>query len=270
MSTDHEEQDSSIELQEHYYEQRINDNPEWENAGVFAERVTGLRMKDRAAFKELVAKCKRGEVDLILTKSISRFGRNTLDVLRTLQKLRECNVNVWFEKEDLYLDDRQMNFLLTTYAAFAQVESENVSQNIKWGIRHGFRNGTSGYADFVCFGYKRDENGELAIDEHEAEIVRQIFRMRAERMSLGKISEWLYDNKIQTPTGRDRWSRETISKLLRNEKYVGDVLLQKTYVKDLFSGKQIKNTGERDRFLFQGHHPAIVDRFLFERVNRQN
>ena len=264
MSTDHEEQDSSIELQEHYYGQLINDNPKWENAGVFAERVTGLRMKERTAFKKLVAKCKRGEVDLILTKSISRFGRNTLDVLRTLQKLYECEVNVWFEKENLYLDDRKMNFLITTYAAFAQAESENVSQNIKWGIRQGFRTGTSGYADFVCYGYKRGENGELAIDEHEAEVVRQIFRMRTEGMSLGKISEWLYDHEIPTPTRRARWSRETISKLLRNEKYVGDVLLQKTYVEDLFSGKQVKNTGGKDRFLLQEHHPAIVDRVLFE------
>lgn len=127
--------------------------------------------------------------------------------------------------------------------------------------------GISGYADFVYYGYKRGDDGRLAIDEPDAEIVRRIFQMRAEGKSLGAISDWLYENKKQSPTGKEHWSRETISKLLRKEKYTGDVLLQKKFVKNVLTGKQFKNHGELERHLIQQHHPMIVSRELFERVN---
>jgi len=133
--------------------------------------------------------------------------------------------------------------------------------------RQGFRTGTSGYADFVCYGYKRGDDGRLAIDEPDAEIVRRIFQMRAEDKSLGAISDWLYDRKVLSPICKERWSRETINKLLWNEKYTGNVLLQKTFVKDVLTGKQFKNCGELERYLIQQHHPAIVSRELFEQVN---
>ena len=143
-----------------------------------------------------------------------------------------------------------------------------MSRNIKWGIKRGFEKGTSGYAEFVCFGYKRGDDGRLVIDEPDAKIVRKMFEMRAVRSSLGVISKWLYENKIVSPTGKPHWSRETISKLLRNEKYVGDVLLQKTFVQDLFSGRQVKNNGKLEKFLIQGHHPPIVSRELFTAANQ--
>ena len=184
-----------------------------------------------------------------------------------LQELRELNVDVFFEKEDLWLHERDLQIVLTAYCAFAQTESEDMSRNIKWGIKRSFQSGTSGYADFVCFGYKRGDDGKLAIDEPDAKIVRTIFEMRADGKSLGTISDWLYESRISSPTGKERWSRETISKLLKNEKYTGDVMLQKTFVKDLFSGKQIKNNGELERYLIQEYHPAIVSRELFESVN---
>lgn len=270
VSTDHEEQDSSIELQEIYYSHLIQENPKWENAGIFSEKATGLDLKKRPVFQALMKQCKNGKVDLILTKSISRFGRNTLEMLRSLQMLQGLGVDVWFEKENLWLQERHLQLLLTIYCAFAQAESENMSQNIRWGIREGFRTGNSGYADFVCFGYKQGDGGKLVIDEIEAPIVRQIFEMRAAGESLGKISDWLYENRIASPSGRERWSRETISKLLKNEKYVGDVLLQKTFVEDLFSGRQIRNTGERDRYLIENHHPAILEKELFEQINKRH
>ena len=253
VSTDREEQDSSIELQELRYRQMIEENPNWENAGVFSERATGLNLQERSAFQAMIRQC--------------REGRNTLDILRVLQELRELNVDVFFEKEDLWLHERDLQIVLTAYCAFAQAESEDMSRNIRWGIKRSFQSGTSGYADFVCFGYKRGDEGRLAIDEPDAKIVRRIFEMRADGSSLGTISDWLYENKIPSPAGKDRWSRETISKLLKNEKYTGDVMLQKTFVKDLFSGKQIKNNGELERYLIQEHHPAIVSRELFESVN---
>ena len=225
-------------------------------------------MRERSAFHAMITNCKRGKIDLILTKSISRFGRNTLDMLRILQELHGRDIDVYFEKENLWLHDRRLQVLLSMHCAFAQAESEDMSRDIKWGIKRGFQSGRSGYADFVCFGYKRGDNGKLVIDEPDAKIVRKIFTLRAEGKSLGYISDWLYEKKVFSPTGKVRWSRETISKLLKNEKYVGDVMLQKTYVKDLFSGKQVKNKGEVHRYLIQEHHPAIISRQLFIEVNK--
>ena len=267
VSTEQEEQESSIELQEHRYICMIEENPNWENAGIFSEYATGLNTEEREVFQEMMCSCRRGEIDLILTKSVSRFGRNTLESLKALRELNDLGIKVYFEREDMWLHSQHIQMLLTVHCAMAQAESENMSQNIRWGIREGFRSGTSGYAEFVCFGYKQGDDGRLAIDEPDAQTVRTIFEMRARGKSLGAISNWLYENEILSPTGRERWSRETISKLLKNEKYVGDVMLQKTFVKDLFSGKQVKNNGERDRYLIQEHHPAIISRELFEKVN---
>ena len=188
-------------------------------------------------------------------------------MLRALRELKNLGVDVYFEEKNLWLHDERMEMLITVFCAFAQSESENMSQNIRWGVRQGFRMGTSGYADFVCYGYKRGDGGRLDIDETDADVVRRIFQMRAEGKSLGAISDWLHESKVLSPSGKERWSRETISKLLRNEKYIGDVLLQKTFVKDVLTGKQFKNRGELERYLVQQHHPMIVSRELFERVN---
>lgn len=267
VSTDHEEQDGSIELQEDYFRAVTDGNRNWTNAGIFSERTTGLKLKNRKQFNAMIRKCKSGKIDLILTKSISRFGRNTLDELKALQDLRILGVDVYFEQENLWLHDQQVQMLITLYCALAQNESENMSRNIRWGIRQGFKSGTSGFADFTCYGYRQDENGNLIVHDTEAKIVQEIFEMRAAGFSLSKISEWLFENGILSPTGKERWSRETLNKMLRNEKYVGDVMLQKTFVDNLFDGKQIVNNGELDRVLIQNHHRGIIDRKLYARVN---
>lgn len=266
VSTEHEEQDGSIELQEAYFRTMIDANRDWTNAGIFTERATGLKLKNRKQFNAMIRRCKSGKIDLILTKSISRFGRNTLDELKTLQDLRAFGVDVYFEQENLWLHDQQVQMLITLYCALAQNESENMSRNIRWGIRQGFKSGTSGFADFTCYGYRQDENGNLIVHDTEAKIVQEIFEMRAAGFSLGKISEWLFENGISSPSGKELWSRETINKMLRNEKYVGDVMLQKTFVDNLFDGKQIVNNGELDRVLIQNHHQGIIDRKLFTKV----
>lgn len=268
VSTELEEQSSSIELQELHYARLILENPNWENAGIFSERVTGLNLHERPEFRRMIKLCQKKKIDLILTKSISRFGRNTLDMLRTLRTLNRCGTEVYFEQENIRLSRQHIQVLLTAYCALAQAESEDMSRNIKWGIKRGFQNGTSGYAEFVCYGYKRGDDRKLAVDEPDAVIVRKIFRMRAGGHSFGEISNWLHKNGISTPTGKARWSRETISKLLRNEKYVGDILLQKAFVRDLFSGKQVKNNGELERFLIEEHHPPIISRELFTAANQ--
>ena len=189
-------------------------------------------------------------------------------MLKSLQALHGLGVDVYFEQENIWLNEQQIHVLLTAYCALAQAESEDISRNIKWGIKRGFENGTSGYAEFICFGYKRGADGKLAIDEPDAEIVRKIFEMRIHGCSLGAISDWLYESRIASPTGKAHWSRETLHKLLRNEKYTGDVLLQKTFVEDLFSGKQIKNNGKLEKYLIHEHHPAIISRELFEAANQ--
>ena len=215
----------------------------------------------------MIRKCKNRKIDLILTKSVSRFGRNTLDELRVFQDLRALGVDVYFEQENLWLHDQQVQMLITMYCALAQNESENMSRNIRWGIRQRFKNGTSGFAYFACYGYCQDEKGNLIIHDAEAAVVREIFEMRAAGFSLGRISDWLYENGILSPTGKERWSRETISKILRNEKYVGDVMLQKTFVDNLFEGKQVVNNGELERVLIRNNHQGIIDRELFAQVN---
>lgn len=153
---------------------------------------------------------------MTLTKSISRFGRNTLDMLRSLRDLHGFGIEVYFERKNVWLSEQEIQILLTAYCALAQAESEDMSRNIKWGIKRGFENGSSGYAEFVCFGYKRGSHGQLVIDEPDAKIVWSMFEMRASGCSLSAISNWLYENATLSPTGKARWSRKTISKLLRN------------------------------------------------------
>lgn len=199
VSAELEEQISSIELQERYYSHLISENPNWENAGFFSERVTGLNLKERTEFHRMISQCRKKKVDIFLTKSVGRFGRNTLNMLQSLQELRSLGVDVYFEQENMRLSGQQIQVLLAAYCAFAQAESEEMSQNIKWGIKRGFENGTSGYAEFVCFGYKRGNNGRLAIDKPNAIVVRQIFVMRANGASLGSIADWLFEKQILFP-----------------------------------------------------------------------
>ena len=195
---------------------------------------------------------RNGEIDMILTKSISRFGRNTVDMLQASLDLCGCGVDVFFEKENIWLHDCQMQILLTVYVSYAQAESESMSQNIKWGIGKGFQRGS---------------DGSLEVNEPEADIVRKIFELRVSGRSLNEISNWLHDEHIPSPTGKERWSRETISKILKNEKYTGNVMLQKTFVSDIFTGKQNRNAGQMNRYMIHEHHPVIVSREMFERLN---
>lgn len=268
VSSDKEEQRSSLDSQIQYYREQITACESWDFAGIFSDRGSGLKDEERAALQAMMKKCRQGKIDLILTKSISRFGRNTLNTLITARELKALGVDVWFEKEHIHLLSEDSEMMLTAYAMFAQAESESMSRNIRAGVRYGFKSGNSGYAHFVCYGYELDSDGQLVVNEAQAVIVREIFTRRAAGQSLAKISEWLYEARVKSPTGKDRWSRETINKILRNEKYTGDVMLQKTYVSNLLDGAQIKNTGEKARYLYLNHHPAIIDKKQFELVNR--
>ncbi|SJZ52868.1 recombinase family protein [Anaerorhabdus furcosa] len=269
VSSQSDEQYGSLEVQKSYYTDYINDNPGWRNIGVYAETGTGRNIKKRAEFKKLLTKCRKHKVDMIITKSISRFSRNTIGALEVCRELRLLGVEVLFEKENLKLSDPETMMELEIACALAQEEIHSHSLNIKMGLRHGFQEGISGYMDFTCYGYKQGKNG-LKIDKKQAKVIKMIFEMRADEKSLGEISKTLLKKKIPSPTGKPTWSRETLSKLLKNEKYIGVVLLQKTYVEDYLQGKQLRNDGQLQQVLVRNHHQAIVSEDMFYQINSES
>ena len=213
--------------------------------------------------------CKRGEINLILTKSVSRFARNTVDALEALNTLKLLDVDVYFEVENLWLQQQTSMFSLSLFAAVAQEESVIRSENIKWGIHAGFRLGTSKLADRVCYGYQKNEHGELCIHPEHAAVVQKIFRLYLDGHSLSGISKELSACGISSPTGKEHWTPKSIDKLLSNEKYAGNVLLQKTCITDYWNHRQDKNTGELPQFFYENNHPGIIDLSAFEAVQQE-
>lgn len=258
VSTMQEIQHHSLEAQRDYYEKLIASRPHWIFVGVYTDQASGrhnLKMQD---FQRLLGDCRNGKIDLILVKSISRMGRNTVQFLQACTELNDIGVDVYFEVEKLHINDPQAVRLLTIYASLYQNESESKSALITWGIRVRFANGSSGLANRPCYGYRRNAAGLLEIVPEEAEIVRQIFRWHREGRSLRYIAKALGNMGINSPRGHTNWSVETIRKILNNEKYYGNVLLQKTYISNYFTGRQSVNNGELERYLLERHHSAII------------
>lgn len=264
VSTDAEEQENSLESQMQYYADMIDSRPDWISAGIFSDTGSGRNTKHRPNFVRLMELCRKKKVDLILTKSGSRFGRNTIDSLKAVRKLQALGINIWFEAEGLHTLDQNSQFIMEIFTAIAQSESESKSKDIKWGLQRSYRDIDSKTSHFTCYGYTHDEQGHLVVNESEAETVRLIFRLRIDGHSLRKISAELEQRNIHSPTGKSKWSAATLDKLLANEKYVGDVMLQKTFVEDFFSGTQVKNTGQRSKLLISNHHEPIVDREVWD------
>ena len=217
VSSKSDEQLSSLEHQTMYYHKYISQYPNWQLAEIFTDRMSARTMYKRQQFQQLLAQCRAGKIDLILTKSVNRFGRNTLELLQVFQELKTLNIEVYFELERIQLSDPKSMLLLTIYSSLAQSESENQSTNIKWGIRHAFRSGTSRLIIRPCYGYRQNESDNLVICEEEAPIVRQIFQWRQRGHSLRQISRFLQERNILSPTGKIKWGPETLNKLLQNE-----------------------------------------------------
>ena len=251
ISTNHEEQESSLETQISYYGKLIAGHEDWELVKIYAERASGTQLKKRPEFMQMIKACKQGKIDLILTKSISRFGRNMLDTLRTLYELFNLGVKIYFEKENLNNFDKEMRTMMGIYAGFAQEESKNMSDNIKWGIRERMREGKVCLNCTRFLGYDKDENGRLVVVESEAVIVRIIFELYLKGFGVRRIKKFLEENGIKTVTGKDVWSTSTIDRILSNEKYVGDVLMQKSFTEDFLTGKRSKNEGESLRMIIR-------------------
>lgn len=259
VCTMQEIQHHSLEAQQDYYEKLISSHPHWIYVGVYTDQVSArhnLKMRD---FQRMLEDCRNGKIDLILVKSISRIGRNTVQFLQACTELNDHRVDVYFEVEKLHINDQQAVRLPTIYASLYQNENESKSALITWGIRVRFANGSSGFASRPCYGYRRNAAGLLEIVPEEAETVRQIFRWHCEGRSLRRILKALADIGIKSPRGHNKWSNETIRKILNNEKYYGNVLLQKTYISNYFMGKQSVNNGELERYVTKEHHQPIIE-----------
>ena len=270
VSTGQEAQAGSYELQVQYYTQYIQKREDWELVGVYAdEGISGTNIHRREQFKQMIADCEAGKIDLIITKSISRFARNTVDSLLTIRKLKEKNVAVVFEKEGVNTLDGTGEILITILSSLAQEESRNISENTRWGVVRKFEKGKVIVNHNKFMGYTKNENGDLVIVPKEAEIVRLVFRLYLEGYSTGKIAKYLEEQKIKTATGLEKWHDTVVLKMLRNEKYMGDALLQKTYTVDFMTKKKVMNKGIVPQYYVEDDHEAIIPKDLFYRVQEE-
>lgn len=264
VSTEEEEQQSSYEAQCSYYTDKIMTNPEWTMAGIFAdEGITGTSTKKRDDFNRMIRKCRQKKIDLILTKSISRFARNTLDCLRYVRALKELGIGVYFEKENINTLQMDTELILTFMGAFAQSESESISANVKWGKKQAMREGKVNFPISRLYGYTTDENGTLAIQVEQAEIVKEIYRKFLLGHSIRMIRDALNADGIPAKGGKE-WQFASVQGIITNEKYCGDVLMQKTFKPDVMTGKVVKNTGQLPMYLIRNNHPAIVSRETYQ------
>lgn len=269
VSTDEEDQLNSLSTQIQYYTSKITENTNWTFAGIYAdEGITGTRTDKREQFLKLMRDCENGKIDYIITKSTSRFARNTIDSLSCIRKLRSKGVGIYFEEQNLDSLKAENEMLIGFFSVMAQAESESISANVKWGIQKRMRNGTYSVR-FNMLGYRKDEDGNPEIIPEEAETVQDIFRRYLDGASLGQLKKHLESLKIKTPSGREEWSFPAIRHMLSNEKYVGDVLFQKTFREDCISKKIKVNHGEMTRYLISNNHPPIIDRDTFNLVQQE-
>lgn len=268
VSKNTSEQIHSLEMQESYFKGFVETKPEWVLYKIYKDIGSGTRKSGRRGYIEMVCDAKRHRFDMILVKSLSRFGRNTVEALSTMRSLKKMNIALLSEVEQintLEVNDMVLSVLL----AAAQEESASKSENIKFGIRQRMRSGKVMLNHTRFLGYTKDEKGTLVIVPEEAEIVRKIFSLYLEGNGVRKIKRYLEENGIKTVTGKTEWSTSTIDRILSNEKYMGNLLLQKTYTPDFLTGKQKKNCGEQSMFLVENVHEAIVSKENFEEVQRR-
>jgi DNA invertase Pin-like site-specific DNA recombinase len=267
VSTDHEEQKTSYDAQFEYYTEYIGNKPEWAFTGIYAdEGISGTSTKRRKQFNQMISDAKEGIFDLILTKSISRFARNTVDCLSYIKELRNHNVEIYFEKENLYSFDNKVDFILTIMSSIAQEEARNISENIKWSVRKRFREGKPMITISTLMGYDFDENKKLIIEPEGAKIIKEIYSLFLEGYPYTHIARHLESKGIRTVTGNQNWHASTIKSILQNEKYIGDLLLQKTVTTDYLSHTRVVNDNIEPQYYIENNHEAIIDRKDFEIV----
>ena len=265
VSTDDEEQLTSYEAQKNYYTDKIMTNREWTMAGIFAdEGITGTSARKRPEFLRMIRQCKQGKIDIVLTKSISRFARNTVDCLNYVRALKELGIAVIFEKENMNTLEIDSEILITMLGAFAQSESESISANVRWGKRQAMKEGKAIINYKHLYGYRKGADGRPEIIPEQAGVVRKIYDLFLSGTPIRGILEYLSANKIPNISGESQWAKNAVNSILTNEKYCGDVLLQKTYIDDCINKKVKKNTGQLPMYLVQNHHEGIISRETFD------
>ena len=268
VSTELEQQQSSYDIQIEYYTRHIMQNPNWIFAGVFADdgrSATNTFRRDD--FNQLMNQCMKGKVDMVITKSISRFARNTVDCISWVRKLREKNVAVYFEKENLNTLDDSTEMILTILSSQAQEESRAISTNVKWGYARKFEKGES--TRQRSYGFRKAPTGEMCIVEEEAAVIRNMARWFLDGDSLERIKHRLEDAGIETTTGKRTWSTGTIYNILTNEKIMGDVLLQKTFTADYLTKRRVKNSGQQKQYYVKNHHEAIIPKAVYYKIQEE-
>ncbi len=267
VSTDQEDQLSSYEAQVTYYTKFINSHPDYDMAGIFAdEGITGTNTKKREQFNRMIKDCKAGKIDMIITKSISRFARNTLDCLNYVRTLKDLGIGVLFEKENINTLDSQGEVLLTILSSLAQDESRSISENATWGIRRRFEQGKVHVNHKKFLGYDKDEQGNLVIDKKQAVTVRRIYDEYLNGKGYRRIAKELEEDKVPKWNDLYNWHPSNIQQILTNEKYKGDALLQKTYTVDFLNKKRAVNDGEVPKYYVKHSHPAIIESDVWEAV----
>ena len=268
VSTELEQQQSSYDIQIEYYTRHIMQNPNWIFAGVFADdgrSATNTFRRDD--FNQLMDQCLKGKVDMVITKSISRFARNTVDCISWVRKLKEKNVAVYFEKENLNTLDDSTEMILTILSSQAQEESRAISTNVKWGYARKFEKGES--TRQRSYGFRKAPTGEMCIVEEEAAVIRNMARWFLDGDSLERIKHRLEDAGIETTTGKKTWSTGTIYNILINEKIMGDVLLQKTFTSDYLTKRRVKNSGQQKQYYVKNHHEAIIPKAVYYKIQEE-
>jgi site-specific DNA recombinase len=265
VSTSGPEQLRSLDIQISAYSKMIKSHPNWIFAGVYYDIESGLRRSSRKSLDKLLRKAAKGKIDYIITKSISRVSRDTLEVLKIIRFLRERGINMYFENEKLDSVEADKEFEITLRGMLTQDESRNISENIKWGIQRKFEKGEifTKYKNFM--GYTCVD-GEIVIVSEQAEVVRKIFDLYLQGLTLGQIKAYLEVQGIKTVTGKGIWDTKTIQRMLTNEKYKGDTMLQKTFTEDFMTGKKRKNDGQRNKYYVKDSHRAIVSDEVFDKV----
>ena len=270
VSTQQEEQINSYEVQTRYYTEKINAEPKWKLVRIFADKgISGTSTKHRDEFNKMIRMCKRGRIDMIITKSISRFARNTVDCLKYIRLLKDNNVDVFFEEQGIHSIEKGSEFYITVYGSIAQSESENISANVRWGKEQAAREGKVSFQYKNFLGYRKGADGEPEIVPEEAETIRYIYRRFLAGDSYQTIMENLQNKNILTPSGKTTWRYGTLHSILTNERYMGDAVINKTYTVDCISKKTKRNNGERAKYYVENNHPAIIDRVTFGKVQEE-
>ena len=270
VSTKQEEQLNSYENQVEHYTNSINAENGWTLEGIYADKgISGTSVKNRNEFNRMIRRCKQGKIDMIITKSIARFARNTVDCLKYVRLLNDLGVDVYFEEQGIHSNQPGAEFYIAIYGSIAQSESENISANVRWGKAQAAKEGKVIFRHNNFLGYRKGDDGKPEIVPEEADIIRLIYNRFLVGDSLNGIAELLESKGIASPSGKAKWQLSTIQSILSNEKYKGDAVINKTYIRDCISKKVMVNNGERPKYYVENNHPAIIDAVTFGKVQEE-